>query len=337
MWRMADVKAFRRRALAPPDAAGWAELLAAIRGVDGGWEYFTAEQLLEEFTHPLRDFARGSLAVYDGAAMVGYGVLVSGSEADPVHEMRHDGGVHPAYRGRGIGSTLLAWAEEAAVPLHRERFPGRPLSLMGSCVSTNAGAAALFAAHGYQPVRWFHAMERDLAVPMPEPGVPEPAVPGRVVPPPGTEIVGYRPERSADARLVYNEAFRDHWGESEMSEKEWDHFTSLGAFRPALSFLAYSEGEAVGVIVGFEFGAYAEETGIRDLYIPLIGTRRAARKRGVASALLRKVLTEAKAAGFGQVSLKVDADSPTGALGLYQRAGFVVDHTDVAQAKPLLR
>jgi len=84
-----------------------------------------------------------------------------------------------------------------------------------------------------------------------------------------------------------------------MSEKEWDHFTSLGAFRPALSFLTYSEGEAVGVIVGFEFGAYAEETGIRDLYIPLIGTRRAARKRGIASALLRKVLTEAKAAGFG--------------------------------------
>lgn len=155
--------------------------------------------------------------------------------------------------------------------------------------------------------------------------------------PPGTEIVGYTPERSAAARLVYNEAFRDHWGESEMSEEEWDHFIALGVFRPALSFLAYAEGEPAGVIFGFEFDAYAEETGVRDLYIPLIGTRRAARKRGIASALLRKVLTEAKAAGFGQVSLKVDADSPTGALGLYQRTGFVVDHSDIAQAKSLLR
>jgi mycothiol synthase len=325
MWRMADGKVFHRRPIAPGDAADWAELLAAIRQADGGWEYFTQEQLLEDFEHPLRDFDRGSVAVYDGAAMVGYGALVSGGVADPVHEMRCDGGVHPAYRGRGIGSSLLGWAEEAAVPLHRERFPGRPLSLMGSCVSTNAEAAALFAAHGYQPVRWFHAMERDLAQAVPEPVVP-----------PDAEIVGYTLERSAAARLVYNEAFRDHWGESEMSEEEWDHFIALGVFRPALSFLAYADGEPAGVIFGFEFDAYAEETGVRDLYIPLIGTRRAARKRGIASALLRKVLTEAKAAGFGQVTLKVDADSPTGALGLYQRTGFVVDHSDVAQAKSLL-
>lgn len=326
MWRMADGGAFGRRPIVPGDVGDWAGLLAAIRSADGTWDYFTEEQLREEFTHPLRDFARGSVAIYDGAAMVGYGVLMSGGAADPVHEMLHDGGVHPAYRGRGVGAALLDWAEGAAVPLHRERFPGRPLSLIGSCVSTNDAAVALFAAHGYQPVRWFHAMERDLAAPVPEPAVPS-----------GTEIAGYTPERSADARLVYNEAFRDHWGETEMSQEEWDHFISLGVFRPALSFLAYSEGEPAGVVVGFEFGAYAEETGVRDLYIPLIGTRRAARQRGIASALLRKVLTETKAAGFGQVSLKVDADSPTGALGFYQRAGFVVDHTDIAQAKPLLR
>jgi len=32
----------------------------------------------------------------------------------------------------------------------------------------------------------------------------------------------------------------------------------------------------------------------------------------------------------------VDADSPTGAVGLYERAGFTVDHTSVTQSKPLL-
>ena len=33
---------------------------------------------------------------------------------------------------------------------------------------------------------------------------------------------------------------------------------------------------------------------------------------------------------------RVDADSPTGALGLYQRAGFTVMLTSVTNTKPLL-
>lgn len=77
-------------------------------------------------------------------------------------------------------------------------------------------------------------------------------------------------------------------------------------------------------------------TGKRDFYIPLVGTRRAGRKRGIATALLARALAEAQAAGFATASLTVDADSPTGALGLYQRVGFTVRDTWVAQFKPLL-
>ncbi len=31
---------------------------------------------------------------------------------NPVHDMRHEGGVHPSYRGRGLGGELLDWAEK---------------------------------------------------------------------------------------------------------------------------------------------------------------------------------------------------------------------------------
>jgi mycothiol synthase len=81
--------------------------------------------------------------------------------------MVHEGGVHPSYRGRGLGSELLNWAEHAAVPLHEQRFPGRPLSLSSACLSTNAAAVALHEQRGYQPVRWFHDMVRDLSQPIP--------------------------------------------------------------------------------------------------------------------------------------------------------------------------
>ncbi len=313
------------RPMEPKDAGDWAVLLAAIRAVDRDWAYFTEQDLLEDFGDPDRDFARGSVAVYDGTTMVGYDVLAARSAADPVHEMEHQGGVHPAYRDRGLGGQLLGWAETAAVPLHRERHPGQPLALHGECVSGNAGAVALFAAHGYRPVRWFHAMVRDRSAALP--GDPVPA---------GVEIVGYTPRHSRDARLIFNEAFRDHWGWTEATVESWEHFIGSRAFRPAFSFLACAGDEPLGLLIGHEYDAYNEAAGTRDLYVAVVGTRRAGRRRGIASALLARALTEARAAGFGSASLGVDADSPTGALGLYERAGFTVEHTTITQAKPLL-
>jgi ribosomal protein S18 acetylase RimI-like enzyme len=322
---MSGVGLFGWRPIGREDAADWAVLLAAIEAADRTDEHFSEQDLLEDFSDPDRDFERGSVAVYDGTAMVGYGAVTCRSAADPVHEMWQQGGVHPNYRSRGIGSRLLDWAERAAVPLHRERYPGRPLTLSGACISGNDGAVALYAAHGYRQARWFHGMTRDLATPLPE--VPGPA---------GVDIVGFTPERSPDARLVSNEAFRDHWGSTDDTVEQWAHFTGLGAFRPALSFLAYAGQEPLGIIMSQEYDAYTEATGIRDLHIPLIGTRRMGRKRGIASALLFRALAEASAAGFTTASLGVDADSPTGALGLYKRAGFTVRDTWIAQLKPVL-
>jgi mycothiol synthase len=142
MRAMVDDRGFDRRAIERSDAAGWAQPLAATREVDKTWEYFSEEGLLEDFGDPYRDFERGSVAIFDGGLMVGYGLLAARATAAPVHEMQYQGGVHPAYRGRGVGSQLLVWAEAAAVPLHRQRYPGRPLSLSGKCPAGNAGAVA---------------------------------------------------------------------------------------------------------------------------------------------------------------------------------------------------
>ena len=316
---------FLWRPIEPADAGSWSDLMTAIQTADHGWEFLSEQDLLEEFGDPYCDFARGSMGVYIGGTMAGYGTLSSREAADPVHQMRYWGGVHPAYRQQGLGGRLLAWAQTAAVPLHRERFPDRPLSLSGSCLSHNAAGTALFAACGYHPVRWFHAMVRDLTAALPEVHVP-----------PGVEITAFTPERSEDARLIRNEAFTDHWGSTEISAEGWAHYMGASAFRPAFSFLAYSQGEPAGVVISQEYDAWAKATGIQDLFVLTLGTRRAGRNRGIGSALLLRALAEGRAAGFTSASLVVDADSPTGALGLYRRAGFTVDHTAVTHSKPLL-
>jgi ribosomal protein S18 acetylase RimI-like enzyme len=239
--------------------------------------------------------------------------------------MRYWGGVHPDWRQRGLGTRLLDWAEDAAVRLHQEHFPGRPLSLSGSSLTHNPDGAALYAARGYQPVRWFHVMSRDLKAPLPAASLA-----------PDVRVAPFSPAVSEDARGIRNEAFADHWGSTETSAEAWEHHVTGSTFRPGFSFVAYAGQEPAGFVLSEEYEAYNEQIGGRDLFIGLVGTRRAARGRGIASALLIRALAGAREAGFISGSLVVDADSPTGAVGLYERVGFTVKHTSVTQAKSLL-
>jgi mycothiol synthase len=312
------------RPITPEQVGTWAALQASIARADGTDEIFGADDLLEEFDDPLTDFGSGSIAVYDGDAMIGYSVLTARESAEPAHDMRQDGGVHPDYRGRGIGSALLAWSERSAIPLHAARHPERPLWLSGSCLDTNGSAIGLFSARGYRQVRWFNLMQKDLSSAVAEQRLPD-----------GIEVAGLDPERSADALLVRNEAFRDHWGSTETSRERWEHFTGLRVFRPAYSFVAYEAGEPLAMIMGQEYEVLNGGTGERELYVPLVATKRAARGRGIASALLGLALAKARADGFTTATLNVDADSPTGAVRLYERLGFAVKETWISYRKEL--
>jgi len=109
-----------------------------------------------------------------------------------------------------------------------------------------------------------------------------------------------------------------------------------GTLRPCFSFVAYAGSEPAGFVLSEEYEGYNEQIGGRDLFIGLVGTRRVARGRGIASALLTRALAQAREVGFISGSLVVDSDSPTGAVGLYERVGFTVKHTSITQAKTLL-
>jgi len=316
---------YRWRRLDKSQVRQWANLIAAIQDADHDDEMLGEEDLAEEFVNPEGDFERGSIAACDGETMIAYCVLYARTEAEPVHMMRMWAGVHPDYRGLGIGTSLLAWAERAAAPMHAARFPGRPLSMLGQCLARVTDAVALFEANGYRQTRWFHSMECDLRM----------WVPPQVGAPDGIEIVGYSADRSEDAHLVTNESFRDHWDSTEKSQESWSYFMSFSAFRPAFSFLAYEGSEPVGILIGHEYDAYTRATGKRDLHVAIVGTRKAARKRGVASAMLARAMTVARDDGCVSASLGVDAGSATGAVGVYERIGFTVKDTSTALVKVL--
>jgi mycothiol synthase len=328
------------RPIEATDVPACTVLLAAIEEVDQTGDVFGEEDLLETFREPGRDYPRGSTCVHDGDLMVGYCCLSSGS-ADQVHQMSLYGGVHPAYRGQGIGGRLLDWAERAAGPLHKERYPGLPLSISAWCSAGDSAASALYASRGFRPARWLHLMGADLTtadlttadLTTGDLTTADLTTGGLSAPmPAGVHIVAFTAELAEDALLLRNEAF----GEAgQMAPDEWAYFLSYNSFRSAFSYLAYDGVELVGLLISREYDAYTELTGIHDLYIAEVATRSSARKRGIASALLSRALADARAAGFTAASLTVNADSPTGAFALYQRAGFAIRTTQVMLVKDI--
>ncbi len=75
--------------------------------------------------------------------------------------------------------------------------------------------------------------------------------------------------------------------------------------------------------VGALIGTVSESaTGPDGSYVSYIGVLEAARGRGVAKGLLRTIIADAAARGRDRVTLEVDADSPTGAAGLYTGMGW---------------
>jgi mycothiol synthase len=308
------------RPLELSDVTRWRRLLDAIRVVDGTSEYVTEEELIQDLSEPLVDLRRGSVAAFDQEAMVAYALLNPRPHADPVHEMRFDAGVTVGWRRRGLGTRLVDWVERAGTALHRSRFPDRPLVLSGSSPATNAIAISLLEGSGYEPVRYFNGMVIDLSLPIEQ-----------VELAPGCEIVPWSEERSFDALSIRNDAFRDHRGSTESTSELWAYYMASPFFRPDFSFLALCGGEAAGFVMAQEFESGPEKG--RDLYVALVGTRRAHRKKGIATALVMTTLNESKRAGFSTASLEVDSESPTGALSVYEKIGFAVDHRSVTLNK----
>ncbi|WP_446666149.1 GNAT family N-acetyltransferase [Flexivirga sp. B27] len=129
--------------------------------------------------------------------------------------------------------------------------------------------------------------------------------------------------------LVLEESFADHFNSYRESFPEfvqrlredpghrWDHWwlaevEDNGALLPG--------GAVVGTVLP------PDSLGVPGSYIDYIGVHRRSRGRGVAKALLHTVIRDALESGSNRVGLEVDADSPTGADGLYTSMGWVTSY-----------
>ncbi|WP_344114380.1 GNAT family N-acetyltransferase [Kribbella alba] len=314
------------RPIEKADAEAWADLLAAKEKVDQEGENYDADNLLEELDDPKLNAATDTLGLWSGGQLVGYGKVTGPDEVVDVDRVFAEGAVHPQWRGKGVGDALMSWLIPRATALHRERHPEAPGEIGVGAISTNTSADQPFSARGFEPCRYFFGMERDLGA---DP-VPDSPVAG------GLRLVGFDPSYDERLRVAHNEVFLDHWGSTPRDPESWrTWFTGSRTFRAAQSFLVLDGERIAAYVLGYEYVADTAATGIKELYVGQVGTRRDHRGKGAARAALARVMTVAQEADFKRVSLGVDAENPTGALGLYEKLGFRMKTKSISYRRPI--
>jgi ribosomal protein S18 acetylase RimI-like enzyme len=99
--------------------------------------------------------------------------------------------------------------------------------------------------------------------------------------------------------------------------------------------VAWDGDEIAGGVLNAIYPAENEALGTQRAWLDSVFTRRAWRRRGLARNLIVRSLHLLRGRGLTGAVLGVDADNPSGALGLYESAGFAVTERSAAWRRPL--
>jgi mycothiol synthase len=256
--------------------------------------------------------------------VVGYGSTGWVDTTDGLREYWTRGSVHPDWQGRGIGSAILAH-NEARIRRVAAGHPDDRPRVFGTWASERRPRSmALVTNAGYRPVRYFFDMLRPTLDEIEVPPLPD-----------GIEV---RPVEEARLRQVFDadaEAFADHWGGFDASDDAFAKWLSDPDFDPSLLVVGWDGDEIAGGVTNLIIARENEQLGIKRGLLASVFVRRPWRRRGLASALVARSLLLLRERGMTSAWLGVDADNPTGALGVYERAGFAVHTRATAYRKPM--
>jgi mycothiol synthase len=308
------------------DVPTWVRVINAEYEADGIEERLTEEgerawlSHVSEHFDPFRDIV---IAELDGRPV---GVATQqwvDTRDGALREHRLWGAVEPAMRGRGIGRALLADNEWRARELAAAQRAVRSKVFASFCGDARP-AARLLRRAGYEPVRWFFDMVRPSLDDIGVPPMPE-----------GLEIRPVLPYEYAAVWRADRDAFRDHWGGSDDSEAAMRRFLESPEMDASLWQIAWDGDEIAGGVINAIRPHQNEALGIRRGWLDHVFTRRPWRRRGLARALIGRSLVLLRERGMTSAALGVDAENRTGALGLYEEAGFRVADRFAAWRKPM--
>lgn len=231
----------------------------------------------------------------------------------------------PEWMDSPVGDYLISWVEARASQTSADLPPltgGNRIEFLAP--ETDKAKLKLLERHGYRPLRYYFDMSRSLEGELPDHPLP-----------PGLEV---RPALSSQLRQIWDasiEAFKDEWGSTELTDENYAQFLNDKTNHPELWQVAWEGDQIAGMVMNYINLTQNEQERRFRGYTEGISVRRPWRGRGLASALICRSMRMFKALNMTEVALSVDAENPSGALGLYTRLGYQTYLTKINYAKNL--
>jgi mycothiol synthase len=289
-------------------------------------DVFTVEALANEMEHPVN---------FDPSL----DVLIAELEGRPVawqqtnwrlqgeqYHYKLAGFVSPGWRRRGIGRELLRRGERRLRAVAASHLAGVERFFGTFSPANRIGKVALFEAEGYRPIRHFYTMLRTSLDNLPRAAMPA-----------GFELRPVRPEYLRAIWDANEEAFRDHWGHTPLTQEDFERLQADADFDPSLWQAAWHQasGQVAGVSVNAIPRAGNSANDRQRGQVENLSVRQPWRQRGLGRALLLASLHALRERGQTEVALGVDAENLTGALRLYESVGFRPINHGMVFTKPL--
>ena len=230
--------------------------------------------------------------------------------------------VHPDVRNHGLESQIIHWGEVRMRQVRQER--GFEVKLRSGCRNSFSERITILENHDFTVDRYFFTMERSLLEPIPEPQLPE-----------GFTLKRTNPKQDVALWVeLFNQAFQDHWNHHDLTVENLQHWLNDENYKPDLDLIVVSPD---GQFAACCYGEISPEDNLhkerKEGWIEVLTTRCEFRRMGIGKAILLSNLHQLKAAGMDVAKLGVDADNPTGALGLYESIGFRKIYTTLYYVK----
>jgi mycothiol synthase len=277
----------------------------------------TLDEMRERFA-PSSTFdpAADALIVEADKQVIGYGGVTWWTERDGVWLYLTTGHQLPVWRGQGIGTAMLRWAEDRAAALATTHPTNGKAMLGANASSTEVDATALLRASGYHETFSLVEMRFDAFDTLPPAELP----------------------RGIDFRPVTPDQYRAIWDSIQMAyvnspqnalatEDDYQEWLASPAFDPTLWHVAW-EGDRIAGQTLCEIASGRGEMAEVSVGAPW-------RRRGLGRALVVAGLRALAERGVREARLHARADNIYGAPRLYERAGFRPLKRFVRYRKPL--
>lgn len=303
---------------------------AMVAVIEGSKE---ADQV--ERTQSVEDIARGyshlfncdpyrdMLFVEVGGDVIGYSRVWWQQELDGKRRYEHFASLVPEWRGKGIRRVMLRHNERRLREIAADHPPSGPRVFEAWAADTESHWESLLLSEGYEAVRHGFEMVRPHLDNIPDLPLPD-----------GLEVRPVQPEHYWTIWRAAEEAFRDHWGETEWQDEWFEEWQESPTFQPQLWQVAWDGDQVAGMVQNFINHEENTEYNRKRGYTEGICVRRPWRRRGLARALIARSFSVLKDLGMTEAALGVDTENPSGALQLYESLGFhpVKRHTTYRKA-----